>query len=139
MIAAAREAGLEEQLKHPIHHFRGQPVTAAGTAVANFPCYDTFEEVIQTLGLIAASSLDASEPHLILDDLGQCWRIRIASRQGRVGLIEWNWDATVEPDTSRFSFGAAEHACQAREATQRLHIIHNEPLNAFGCNYWAHS
>jgi hypothetical protein len=120
LITAAKDAGLTDQLRHPLPHFAVKPVVTAGAELTEFAWYDTVSEASAVLRAIATCPLDASEPQEILDDLEQGWRGRMAVWCGRIGLVEWNWEQTALPPTPGYSFDAAELASQAAAALQRL-------------------
>jgi hypothetical protein len=136
LITAAKDAGLTDQLRHPLPHFAVKPVITAGAELTEFAWYDTVSEASAMLRAIATCPLDASEPQEILDDLEQGWRGRMAVWRRRIGLVEWNWEQTALPPTPGYSFDAAELASQAAAALQRLEAIHRDLVQALGRDYW---
>jgi hypothetical protein len=137
LMAAASNAGLTGALQHPFPYFRVKPIIAAGsTALSEFSWYDTVAEATTVLRGIATCPLEAAEPQEILDDVEQGWRCRLAAWQGRIGLVEWDWETTAVPPTAGFSFDGAQLVANFEAALHRLVDIHRELIRAFGRDYW---
>ena len=118
----------------PFPYFRTQPeITAEGQVLTEFAWNDDAHETQTFLEGLARA--DDGPPQLLHDDQDQGWHVLIAATGTVTCLIEWDAEDPI-PTSQGYAFEPAELARQAASALERLNVIHQRLIEAFGRDYW---
>jgi hypothetical protein len=135
IVEVAEKHGKTASLQ-PFPYFRTEPVIIGGDAVLTaFSWNDDMHETRAVLEILAEDSRGV--PQLLHDDQDQGWHILIATTDAMTFFIEWDAEGPP-PATGGYAVDTAELARQAGAALERLQIIHDRLVHAFGQDYWTY-